>query len=641
MTTLLLIVAFLFVCLAASRIGKFATVIKLPLITGYLFSGAVVGPFILGWITQDQALSLRIVDQTALAFIAFAAGNELYLREVRSRMRSITWVTVSLVLSTFLLGLVAVLQIADHVSFMQPLPRSGRWAVAMMAGAILVARSPSSAIAIINEMRARGPYVKTALGVTVVMDAVVIIVFATATSISQTLVAGVAFDPWFILRVLLDLLVSLNIGYIAGKLLQVIVSAETDNRIKTALVLAVGLGAFWLAHGLRGFSEHHLSWPIAAEPLLACMIAGFIVTNFSRFREQFAQVLHDVAPFIYLVFFTLVGSSLALDALVKLWPVALILFAVRLLGIGIGSAGGGLLSGMQPQHVRLGWMAYVTQAGVGLGLAKDVADEFPAFGSEFATMIIAIIVLNQIVGPPLFKSAIRRVGESHLPAAATPDEIRDALILGIDDQSLALAGQLTSHGWQVVLADTDASSVEHIEDRASEELKVRRLERVDDESLTPLMSGSLDALVAMLGDDDSNYEACELGYEKYGVPRLIVRLNDLSYSDRFDKIGALVVEPASAMVNLLDQFVRVPQLATLLQHRDPHHEVVQITIADPDIVGLPLRELRLPPNVRLLGITREGHAIVPHGNVCLQRNDEVTLVGEQEHLDEVVTRWGY
>jgi Trk K+ transport system NAD-binding subunit/Kef-type K+ transport system membrane component KefB len=641
MTTVLLTVAFLLVCLASSHIGKFATVIKLPLITGYLFSGAVVGPFILGWLTEEQALSLRVVDHTALAFIAFAAGNELYLKEVRSRMRSITWVTTGLVVSTFTLGLIAVLQIADHISFMQPLPSASRWAVAMMAAAILVARSPSSAIAIINEMRARGPYVKTALGVTVVMDAVVILVFSTAASISQSLVAGVAFDPWFILRVLLDLLMSLNIGYIAGKLLQVVVSAETDTRIKTALVLAIGLGAFWLSHGLRDFSHHHLSWPITPEPLLACMIAGFIVTNFSRFREQFAHALHDVAPYIYLVFFTLVGASLALNALVKLWPIALILFTVRLSGIGIGSAGGGLLARMKPQHVRLGWMAYVTQAGVGLGLAKDVAAEFPAFGSEFATMIIAIIVINQIVGPPLFKSAIKRTGESHLPAAATPDEIRDALILGIDDQSLALARQLTAHGWQVVLADTDASNVEHVEEVAEGSLEARKLEQVDAENLTPLMSGSLDAVVAMLGDDDLNYEACELGYEKFGVPRLIVRLNDLSYSDRFDKIGALVVEPASAMVNLLDQFVRVPQLATLLQHRDPHHEVVQLTVADPDIVGLPLRELRLPPNVRLLGITREGHPIVPHGNICLERNDEVTLVGEGKHLDEVVTKWGY
>ncbi len=253
-------------------------------------------------------------------------------------------------------------------------------------------------------------------------------------------------------------------------------------------------------------------------------------------------------------------------------------------------------------------------------------------------MIIAIIVLNQLIGPPLFKFAIKRVGESHLPAEATPDEVRDALILGIDDQSLALARQLKTHGWQVKMADIDAA---HVENLVEVDVEEHFLPQIDEEHLSKLVSGATDALVTLLGDDDDNYRACALGYEKFGIPRLIVRLNDLSNSDRFDKLDALVVEPASAMVNLLDQFVRLPQLATMLLHRDPQHEVVQVTVADPDIDGLPLRELRLPPSVRVLGISRGGHPIVPQGHTVLHRNDEVTLVGEQEYLDQVVSRWGY
>ena len=56
---------------------------------------------------------------------------------------------------------------------------------------------------------------------------------------------------------------------------------------------------------------------------------------------------------------------------------------------------------------------------------------------------------------------------------------------------------------------------------------------------------------------------------------------------------------------------------------------------------LPLRDLRLPPNVRVLGITRAGQPVVPQGYTVLRRNDEVTLVGEQEHLEELANRWGY
>ena len=636
--TLLLLVGFTFVTLASVHIGKLATFAKLPLITGYLLTGALVGPFILGWVSKDGVQSLRLVDHSALAFIAFAAGNELYLKEVRSRLRNIAWTTSGLVLSTFALGGTAVMLLADHVPFIQPLPFNARLAVALMAAAILVARSPSSAIAIIAELRARGPYTKTAMGVTVVMDAVVILIFATTASIAQSLVAGADFDPWFILRIVLDLLVSLLVGYTTGKLLQVVSSSGTSRQLKALLILAIGLGAFWLSHALKHWSEHHLHWAISPEPLLACMIAGFFVTNYTDHREAFGAALHEAGPVVYLVFFTLVGSSLELDTLVKLWPIALALFGVRLLGIVIGSSVGGLISGAEAQHVRLSWMAYVTQAGVGLGLAKDVAAEFPIFGAEFATMIIAIIVINQIVGPPLFKFAIKRVRESHLAGAATPDEVRDAVILGIDDQSVALARQLQANGWKVILADTEASHVARLSDMEVEE---HLLEAVDEASLSKLLSSSTDALVTMLGDDEENLHACELGYEIFGIPRLVVRLNDLSNSDRFEELEALVVEPVSAMINLLDQFVRVPQLATMLLHRDPHHEIKQITVADPDIDGLPLRELRLPPDVRVLGISRDGHAVVPQGHTVLFRNDEVTLVGEPELLEQLAARWGY
>ena len=45
----------------------------------------------------------------------------------------------------------------------------------LLAGTILAARSPSSAIAIINEMRARGPFVKGVLGVTLVKDVLIVV----------------------------------------------------------------------------------------------------------------------------------------------------------------------------------------------------------------------------------------------------------------------------------------------------------------------------------------------------------------------------------------------------------------------------------------------------------------------------------
>jgi hypothetical protein len=54
-------------------------------------------------------------------------------------------------------------------------------------------------------------------------------------------------------------------------------------------------------------------------------------------------------------------------------------------------------------------MAYITQAGVALGLAKKVHLEHRVWGGSFATMMVSVVVINQIVGPPFFRSVINAI----------------------------------------------------------------------------------------------------------------------------------------------------------------------------------------------------------------------------------------
>ena len=51
-----------------------------------------------------------------------------------------------------------------------------------------------SLVAVVNEMRARGPFTKTILGVTVVSDAVVISMFALCITLAHPLVSGGGFE---------------------------------------------------------------------------------------------------------------------------------------------------------------------------------------------------------------------------------------------------------------------------------------------------------------------------------------------------------------------------------------------------------------------------------------------------------------
>jgi len=46
-----------------------------------------------------------------------------------------------------------------------------------------------------------------------------------------------------------------------------------------------------------------------------------------------------------------------------------------------------------------------------------VASEFPAFGAAFGALAVAVVSVNELAGPVLFKLALDRAGESAAPPA--------------------------------------------------------------------------------------------------------------------------------------------------------------------------------------------------------------------------------
>ena len=101
--------------------------------------------------------------------------------------------------------------------------------VSVLFGVIFVARSPSSIIAVINELRANGPFTKTAIGVTVVKDVLVIILFSICFTVSKSIVNGDQFGITFLGFLFSELILSFILGILIGKVLNLILSVETFN----------------------------------------------------------------------------------------------------------------------------------------------------------------------------------------------------------------------------------------------------------------------------------------------------------------------------------------------------------------------------------------------------------------------------
>jgi len=623
-----LLIGFLIVAIASYQIAKVFQKIKFPLVTGLIITGIISGTSLLNFIKLETLQDLHFLNDLALSIIAFSAGSELYLDDLRSRIKSIKWMVLCQLFITFIISSVVIYFVADQIPFMIALNSPTKVGISILFATIFVARSPSSVIAVINEMRANGPFTKTVMGVTVVKDVLVIVVFAICLSLAKTLIKGDEVNILFLLILFLELLISISFGYFFGKILQIPFILKTNPRIKSALILAIGYSIYLFTNFIKSNSLIWFKHQVVLEPLLIAIIAGFVLTNYSKHRIEFSELLHKIGPSIYIIFFTLTGASLDINMLFNVFGIALSLFILRLLTLMIAGGLGVYAAKDNKKYALIAWMPYVTQAGVALGLATIVSQEFPDWGYQFETIIIAIIIIGQLFGDFLFKFALNYINESHLKAKNSEADItRTAIIFGIENQSIALAHQLIKNYWKVKMVTSIADLVTKYDDL--DIIVVNSLSRPD---LSILNLAQTETAILML-DDKRNFELATLIFEQFGTKEIVVRLNNREYFDKFNELGAKIIDPSTAIVSLLDHFVRSPNATNLLLGIDKGQDSIDIEIRNKDVAGLRLRDLRMPSDIIVLSLKRHDQFIISHGYTQLRLGDVVTMVGSHNSLE--------
>ncbi len=628
------IFTFTIIVVASNELAKVFQKLKLPLITGFIIIGVIAGPALLKMIPSDSLERLKFIDDVALAFIAFAAGNEMFMEELKGKLRRIGIMTASLIVITFLVSFFLLLFISERVPFMAQQPYAYKVGISLLISTIFVARSPASAIAIINELRAKGPFTQTALGVIILKEILVIILFTIIFSISVNLINDIPFDVKKVVLVFVELLVSVGLGYLYCKILKRLFSLKINATVEAFIFLIIGWSLFGLSHFVEHWSAEHFNIRFHIEALLAGIVASFRLTNNTKYRLHLENLIHKIGPFVYVAFFTKVGADIELSVLVSYWQIAVYLFLIRILALIVASVTGSLIIGDKLKNVLMSWTPYITQAGVSLGLITIVASYFPQFGVEFETILIAVVILSLFVGPPLMKRALIAAGEAHQKGQYQYDGTRDVIIFGLENISINLAHTLQQQNWKVKIVTCEEN--ERFFEGSEKDLRsieVVRMKELNLEFMKKLNMKAADAVVLLMSDYN-NYRAAELIYEHFGTPTIVVRVEDFEQMSKFKKFDARVVEPRTAMVSLLENFVRSPYATSLLIGEDEDKEVADIEVLSPEIHGKALREIRLPLGVLVISITRGSESILTHGYTRLRLHDIVTVLGTPEQIEQ-------
>lgn len=380
----------------------------LPHLTGYILAGILAGPHVLNLLDHHTVERLGSVNGLALALIAFAGGAELKLEMLRRDFRSLAWASL-LQTVLVLVGMAAIfMALQPFIPFLEGMPFVPLMAVGLLWGTLAVTRSPSATLGILAQTRASGPLANFALGFVMTSDIIVVVLLAFVVGIARPMLdPAEAFSLARLSGLGHELLGSVALGTTLG--LCIAAYMRLVGRQLVLIFVALGVGASEIIQYLD------------FEPMLAFMVAGFVVQNLSKQGEKFLHTIENTGGVVFVVFFATAGAHLDIEMVKQMWAVALVLCLTRAaLSYGVARLSSRLADDV-PIVRKWGWAPLVSQAGLALGVAATVERNFPSFGSGLRALAVATVAINEMVGPVLFKLALDRAGESAKTARVRAD----------------------------------------------------------------------------------------------------------------------------------------------------------------------------------------------------------------------------
>ena len=386
-----------FILLVANVMGSLAASVGLPRLTGYLIVGILAGPDVFGMISAGALEDLALIDSFALALIALLAGGELKLSQLRPQARNILYTTLAVtgVVWAGMALIIVLLSISPLVPFLSALPFSGVVAVALIVGIWAANSSPDLTVAVIEETHASGPLADVVLGVTIVKDVVVIVLFTlTMALVAPLLNPGEELTAHALVELGQEVGGALVLGAALGWVFSLYLGDDKDRSRSP-------LGTFLFAYVMVVLAER-----LHVELLLTGVAAGFVIENLSPAGDRMIRGIQSVSVVIFAFFFAVAGARLELGAILEFWLAALIIFSGRAwlthrgARIGLGRAGASLDLRAKT------WQGLISQGGVTLGLLLLIEERFPVVGPDVVTLGMAVIIGSILGGPILLKRAI-------------------------------------------------------------------------------------------------------------------------------------------------------------------------------------------------------------------------------------------
>lgn len=373
------------ILIATKVFGLLTKKIEMPQVVGALGAGIILGPALLGWVSETPLLTQ--IAEIGVIVLMFSAGLETDIKELKksgakSFVIAVAGVAIPLLGGYFL------------ASFFNT--GDGAFLQNMFIGVILTATSVSISVETLKEMGKLSTESGNAiLGAALIDDILGIIALTIITGMADTSVDLVQ----VLLKIVAFFVFSIIVGIIARKLIEKWFNRDDQVRRRFSIIsFAFCLLFAYVAEACFGVAD-----------ITGAFIAGLIISGTSKATYVSARTETLSYMLISPVFFASIGLKVVLDDMpseIVVFGVLLVIVAIvtKVFGCGLGAK---LCKYKNIQCARIGVgmisrgevALIVANKGINVGLMK----------AEFFSPIIIMVVLTTIVTPVFLKIVFKDV----------------------------------------------------------------------------------------------------------------------------------------------------------------------------------------------------------------------------------------
>lgn len=222
------------------------------------------------------------------------------------------------------------------------------------------------------------------------------------------------------------------------------------------------------------------------------------------------------------------------------------------------------------------------------------------------------------------------------------DKVKSVMIAGGGMIGYYLASQLLAVGMRVKIIEKD-------EDRS---LEIARLlpqaivihgDGTDQALLMEEGIMSADAFVALTGIDEENIILSLFAKENTNA-KVVTKINRDNYINIASQIGIdCIVSPKSLVVSNVISYVRSLDNAADSEIESLYHlvggevEAIEFKVKEnvENVVGIPLKDMKLKGNILISAIIRKREIIIPDGNTEIELGDSVVIVAKEHRFSKL------